>query len=342
MRRTRIRTWRGRCKRCGLVRSTHPQQVSRAGGAAGVQIGSNALALIADLNKRCGLSMRKTCDILQTHFGLSLSPGGLSQALDRIRDRLQFAYDQLIKALRASPAVYADETGWWKGGASAWLWTFANSLMTLYTIDNRSAAVVRRILGDDYMGVLVSDCLASYNPHPGLKSKCFAHHLKALSEARNKAPDSVFLQDMHRLLLVVIALHKRRDDFTKKRYQQYVDLLEAEMTDLLTPEYQHPAEEYLANRLRRQREHLLTCLKMPGVDPTNNLAERQLRPAVIARKLSAGNKTDSGARTFAVLASLAETCHQQGRSFAELVASAMILTQRPPPTLFPEPAADPS
>ena len=147
---------------------------------------------------------------------------------------------------------------------------------------------------------------------------------------------------MRRLLLVVIALHKRRDDFTKKRYQQYVDLLEAEMTDLLTPEYQHPAEEYLANRLRRQREHLLTCLKMPGVDPTNNLAERQLRPAVIARKLSAGNKTDSGARTFAVLASLAETCHQQGRSFAELVASAMILTQRPPPTLFPEPAADPS
>ena len=107
MRRTRIRTWRGRCKRCGLVRSTHPQQVSRAGGAAGVQIGSNALALIADLNKRCGLSMRKTCDILQTHFGLSLSPGGLSQALDRIRDRLQFAYDQLIKALRASPAVHS-------------------------------------------------------------------------------------------------------------------------------------------------------------------------------------------------------------------------------------------
>jgi len=281
--------------------------------------------------------MRKTCDVLRTHFGLSLSPGGLSQALDRVRDRLGFAYDQLTEALRASPAVYADETGWWLGGASAWLWTFANSLMTLYTIDTRAAAVVKRILGDDYMGVLVSDCLSSYNPHPGLKSKCFAHHLRALSKARNQAPDSSFLQQMHQLLQAAMALHKKRETLTSKYYKRCVQGLEDEMTDLLAPEYDHPAEESLANRLRRQREHLLTSLKMPGVDPTNNLAERQLRPAVIARKLSAGNKTASGAKTFAVLASLAETCHQQGRSFAELVAQAMTLAQRPPPRLFPDP-----
>jgi len=97
--------------------------------------------------------------------------------------RLQAPLAQLGAALRASPAVHADETGWWLGGHSAWLWVFTNPLLTLYTIDNRSAQVVSRVLGDDYAGVLISDCLASDDPHPGRKSKCCAHYLKAISEA---------------------------------------------------------------------------------------------------------------------------------------------------------------
>jgi len=335
LRRLRIRTFRGRCRRCGRVRSSHPEQLSRAGGAAGVQVGRNALALAADLNKRCGLSMRKTCDILGTHFGLSLSPGGLSQALDRLRDRLEPVYEQLIGALRASPAVYADETGWWLGGQSAWLWTFTNPLMTLYTIDSRSSATVRRILTDDYEGVLVSDCLASYNPHPGLKSKCLAHHLKALSEALHQVPDSRFLADMRRALEAAIDLHRARELFTARRYRQHVQVLETTLTSMLSGQQVHAAEEHFAMRLRRVREHLLTFLHQPGVEPTNNQAERQLRPAVIARKLSAGNKTASGAETFAVLASIAETLHQQGRGIGPYVAASLQLGAHPPP-LFPQ------
>ena len=71
------------------------------------------------------------------------------------------------------------------------------------------------------------------------------------------------------------------------------------------------------------------------VDPTNNLAERQLRPAVIARKLSCGNKTDTGKVTFEVLASLSATCRQQGRSFIDLVAECMQLGLPPPPHIPP-------
>jgi transposase len=81
--------------------------------------------------------------------------------------------------------------------------------------------------------------------------------------------------------------------------------------------------------LAQQQDHLLTFLDYPEVNATTNHAERQLRPAVISRKLSCGNKTLSGATTWSVLASLDATCQQRGDSFIEQVAHAMVQKNRP-------------
>jgi len=86
--------------------------------------------------------------------------------------------------------------------------------------------------------------------------------------------------------------------------------------------------ERLAAHLFQHRPHLFTFLYEQAVEPTNNLAERQLRPAVIARKLSAGNRTPRGARTHAVLASLAATCPQRGERFTALAASLLCQPER--------------
>ena len=82
-----------------------------------------------------------------------------------------------------------------------------------------------------------------------------------------------------------------------------------------------PAEEHVRRRLAKQRDLLFTFLDHPEVPATNNLAERQLRPAVIARKLSCGNKTAAGAHTWEILASLAATCAQRRESFLDLVTT---------------------
>jgi len=251
----------------------------------------------------------------------------------RIARKLQAPFAALHEQARASSAVHADETSWWLGGHSAWLWVFTNRELTLYTIDNRSQEVVRRILGDDYAGVLISDCLSSYDPHPGRKSKCCAHHLKAISEARALVPHSVFLRQMRTVLKAAMALHGAQQHMPAALYRRLVGNLERWLDELLAPSYAHPAEERLANRFRKQRPHVFTFLHVPGVAPTNNLAERQLRPAVIARKLSCGNKTEAGKHCFEVLASLAATCRQQQRRFSEFVADWVSLGQ-PAPTLF--------
>ena len=333
IRRLHLITYRGHCAHCGTVCSTHPEQVSTATGAAGTQIGRHALALAAALNKQHGLPMRKTCRVLE-HLGLSLTAGGLSQALDRTADKLQSVYEQIGDVLRQSAAVHADETGWWLNAMSAWLWTFTNSQATLYTIGDRSQQVIRRILGDDYAGVLISDCLASYDPHPGRKSKCVAHHLKAISEGLSRAPESSYLTDVRDLFKAAIVWHRLRDELPEAVYWDRVACLQRRLDELLDTAPGHPEEIRITNRLRKQRPHLLTFLYVPGVDPTNNLAERQLRPAVIARKLSAGNKTDRGKCTFEILASLAATSRQQGKSFTEFVAAALSLGLPPPPPLF--------
>lgn len=332
-----LTTYRGRCPRCGAVCSRHPEQVSEASGAAGTHLGRRALGLAAALHNQFGLTMRKTTAVLAECFGLSLTPGGLSQALARIAEKLQVPFAELHEALRASPVAHADETGWWLNGASAWLWVFANRAMTLFTIGDRSQQVIRRVLGDDYLGVLTSDCLASYNPHPGVKSKCCAHHLKAISEAQAQAPDSAWLAEIRALIEAAMALHRVREVLDEQldlaQYWRSVGHLERRLDALLAQPLSHAAEIAIDNRLSKQRPHLLTFLHRAGVDPTNNLAERQLRPAVIARKLSAGNKTAAGAHTFAVLTSLATTCGQQGHNFADFVAESLHL-DRPPPALF--------
>jgi hypothetical protein len=308
--------------------------VSEATGAAGTHIGKRALALAAAFNKQFGLTMRKTTRVLDEYFGLKISPGGLSQALNRIAKKLADPFEQLCRSVRNSDFIHADETGWWVDGKSAWLWTFTNPEMTLYTIDRRNQQVIRRILGDDYDGVLVSDCLNIYDPHPGRKSKCCAHHLRAISEALKQSPHSDFLRSIRRFFHTAIMLDRMRDEIDAARYQAGVAGLHDTLDTLLGPARKDRAERRIANRLRKQRPHLLTFLDHPGVDPTNNLAERQLRPAVIARKLSCGNKTRAGAETFSVLASVAATCRQQSRSLTDFVAKCLSL-QRSPPQLLP-------
>jgi transposase len=86
-----------------------------------------------------------------------------------------------------------------------------------------------------------------------------------------------------------------------------------------------PIEERLRQRLLKQRDHLFTFLDHEPVDATNNLAERQLRPAVISRKLSCGNKTERGAATWQILASLAATCRQTDTGFADFLRPKLAL-----------------
>lgn len=330
----RLVTWEGQCKHCGVVHSSHPLQTSRGQGAAKTQLGPRALAIALALNKHFGLSMRKTCHVLGKLFRLRFSPGGLSQAADRVADRLAGHYQALLEDIRGAPATFADETSWWVGGPGWWLWTFTTPNETVYHVDqSRGSAVVKEILGENYQGMLVSDCLGTYNPIDCRKHKCIAHHLRAITEAKELAGQDgdAYLKQWELLFKAVIVLHGLAVEgnldpaaLAEKRFR-----LEAWIDRLLDQPVTGTGDARIRNRLAKQRPHLLGCLYDLSAEPTNNRAERSLRPAVIARKISCGNKTDRGRETWQTLASLAATCHQRGQDFIDYLATRIPLTAQP-------------
>lgn len=322
---TRLVTYAGICSRCGEVRSTHPMQVSTATGSAGTHLGSRALALAAWLNKRLGLTMRNTCRVLRDLVGLQVTPGGLSQALDRMADKAEHAFEELRQQLRHQSAVYADETSWWVGGPGYWLWTFTSPETTIYRVDiSRGRNVVLDMLGEKFKGVLTSDCLASYENLPYTMHKCYAHHLKAIAQAHEKQP-SDYLVELRALLKAAIYLQAHRNDLPPPEWNNKRQHLEDRADELLFQTTPPLGAAKVAARLRKRRHWLFTFLNDPSLEATNNRAERALRPAVIARKLSCGNKTQRGKRTWEILTSLAATCHQRGQDFVEYLRPSLIL-----------------
>lgn len=339
---THLVTYRGVCAACGEVHSAHPLQTSLATGAAKVQLGPRARALAASLNKQFGLTMRKTCRVLRLLAGLILSPGGLALGVQRTAAKVLPAFDSLVLEVRAAAAVFADETSWYVGGPGPWLWAFTTVDTTVYHVDSsRGRQVVLDMLGEHFAGILVSDCLASYENLPYRMHKCIGHHQKAIAKARDR-PDTIdpsHLDEWKLLFTMVNALWKHRVTLGEAEFLWQRGHLEAWLDRLLAEPRTQPGDVAIQQRIGKRRGVVLGCLDDPAAEPTNNRAERSLRdPGVIARKVSCGNRTEAGKTAWERLVSLAMTCQQRGHDFVSWLAACLPLDA----TVIPVPAPNPA
>jgi len=242
---------------------------------------------------------------------------------------VQADYGRLREQIRTSKAVFADETSWWVGGPGWWLWVFTTPQgTTFYRVDEcRGSQVVKDVLGDDFSGILVSDCLSSYDPPPYRKHKCIAHHLQAIQKARERpdTEDTTYLDQWQELFHQVIALYHERERYSAASFAEEKSRLNDWVDRLLDQVCIQSGDIAVQNRLLKQHAHLLGCLDDPAAEPTNNRSERALRPAVIARKLSCGNKTPDGRQTWQILTSLAATSDGLSRDFVEFLAARLPL-----------------
>ena len=326
----KLTTWTGTCAKCGDVESRHPLQTSTATGAAGIHLGPRAHALALSLSHRSGLTMGRACQALHDLCGLKLTRGGLAQLLQRAAARLEETYAEIWERIRQSPAVYADETSWYVGQPGWWLWIFTTPEATLYRVDkSRGSDVVRDTLGSRFQGTLVSDCLASYNPIDCRKHKCIGHHLRVLKELeRQLAMRGVRSTDLFlwKILLkdVVHTANNWKGLPPAEKARKQIQHIRG-VANLLNRSPPEPEELAFRERLRKQRPHLLGCLSNRGVEPTNNRAERDLRPAVIDRKLSCGNKTPAGKRAWEIIRSVVTTVAKQSDNLLDILTPRMRL-----------------
>lgn len=320
------------CPSCGVeIQSRHGRQLSIAKGAANITFGPRTLALAADMHEHHGISYEKIAELFSSFFpDLTVERSTLCKALSRLTNSAETVYKELVQLLRNCAVVCADETGWRVGGANAWLWVFCNEHITVYDIRSGEGARGRQVvidaLGKHFEGVLSSDGFAAYDAKEfdaWVKQKCLGHLLRAFAELREQSHGAVlaFTVEVVACLKSAIALAKRRGDVDEQTYATECDQVETRMDDLLDSYARIESKDAarLRRRLLSQRPHLFTFLRQLDVDPTNNRAERDLRPGVITRKTQGCNKTDAGARKHVVLASISSTLHKQDRDVVDFL-----------------------
>jgi transposase len=310
----------GHCCDCHRrVQGRHRLQTSDAVGVGNVQLGPEALTLAAVLNKQMGLSLGHTRQVLSYGFGLEVSRGGLYRALARMAGRAKPTYDGLVETARQAPVNGMDETGWRVGGRLQWLHVAVSAQVTVYAIlPGRGYQQFLLILGAEYDGFLLHDGWAPYYRFQfAFHQSCLAHLLKRCREmAQIAAPSALaFPRAVEHLLQASLELRDRYEqgEISERGMTIATGKLEAKLDRLLETRRRNPENRRLARHLEHERLWLFTFLHCPGLDATNNAAERAIRGMVIARKVWGGNRTWEGARTQQILVSVLRTCWQQGK-----------------------------
>jgi hypothetical protein len=311
----------GYCVRCRRqVQSRDAGQCSNARGSAGVQIGPNLQSLGVDLHYRVGVTFRKVSGIIALIFGLTFSAAAWARAGRRIGRKLRPTYLSLVAATRQTAVTNLDETGWyitWAGSKKPWLHVVAAPELgiTLFAIRlSRGGEVALELLGADYRGTSGVDGWAAYIQLPWPKAQCHAHLLRRCAELREvqKAGAARFPLAVERLLLAGREIKGLLPSLPPEDGAALIDQVKGELHTLLAGNVTEPANLRLANHLRRHESEIFTFLDVPAMTATNNEAEREIRPAVVTRKVSAGNRTLAGAHAHEVIASVSRSAERNG------------------------------
>jgi transposase len=233
----------------------------------------------------------------------------VTQALHRAARQAAPTYADLRAQVRGSPIVTPDETSWKVAGERWWLWAFATTATVVYSIaKGRGFPQAAAVLGADFDGTLVRDGWASYGEFREARHQsCVAHLLRHCRELAEIFPDAALPQGVKAVLLDALALRQRAADVSARMLARRRDALFARLLALLD----EPVEPLLLQRfvghLARQGGAIFEFLFDPAVDATNWRAEQALRPAVVNRKVSGGNRTRNGAHTQEILTSVIQT-----------------------------------
>ena len=294
------------CNRCKKVLTAKGK-----GELANSYIGPTAKAIAVFLKYGVKISDRDIVNIFDKMFNLRIRPSSIAGFREQLKNQSKQIYDELLTALRESDFIHADETGW---GLMGWLWKFSNKKISITHIDeSRGQKVVEAVLGKDYDGILISDFLSAYNKVDAkAKQRCLIHLLRDLKKVIRYWHDDKqvlrYCRRLKKLLEEAIKLHKDYLDIPwDGEYYRRRQFITDKLLDFRFPNPNKKVLQRFVKRLNRHKEELFSFLYYRGVDFHNNHAEQQIRPDVIFRKITFGNKSINGAQTHQVLMSILQT-----------------------------------
>lgn len=334
---TEHRRLRRRCRCCGKV-----TLADIAAGTPAGAFGANLCATVVHLSTH--MSREEVAKFVADNFGCPMTAASVEAICKRASQALEDAYDQLADAVREQPVVHADETGWRWPALRRWAWLASTDQIAVYHLtDSRAARIAKQLLGEDFQGVLVSDRYGAYAwISPEQRQACWSHLLRDFQALADRGGRTAKLgRQLKQTASQILAAHREHEAEGRvvawhepelvDLHHRLMDLLEqgARMRDERTSRF--------CNGLLDLWPALWNFTETPGVDPTNNRAERALRFAVLLRKRSGGTRTDHGDRFIERLLTVRETCRLQGRGLHDYLLTAITaaLHGQPSPSLLP-------
>lgn len=327
-----------RCPRC--------RKVTRASLPAGVgpsATGPRLQAFCALLTGRFRLSRRSAQELVATGLGEAISLGTLSALEAATTSALALPYDEVAAAVRAAEQVNADETPWKNGKQRPTLWLAATLTLALFRIDpRRSRAAFEALLPPGGKRTVTSDRFSVYTYLEGDGWQiCWAHLLRdfqALADRQDAASaiGEAARTEIHRLFAL---WHQFREgQIDRRTLRRQLRPVQARFKALLTKADAsgHYEAGGLARSLLRHWASLWTFARVEGVEPTNNHAERTLRPAVLWRKGSFGHQSETGKQFVERMLTVVTSLRLQGKEVLDYLEAACRAAQTgaPAPSVF--------
>ena len=310
---------RYRCQRCGVrVVARNPDCPPEG------RFGKNVYVQTTLLKYEERLPLRKVGAALQRQ-GLTVTPSTVLEILRRTAVWLRPEYERILQRIRTADVVYTDETGLKVDGRQHWIWAFTTSNETLIAIKkSRGKKVLKEVLGKDFNGIIVCDGWRSYPSFTSRIQRCWAHLLREaryLAERIDEAkPLSEALHEMYSRLK-----DTPEDKPPPEEIAKLVENAKAAMDRWARGPYKTDEVRKFAVKIRNGIDHWFTFITAPGVEPTNNRAERALREHVIQRKIMGTLRNQKGTFIHETITTVLATWKQQGLNPSEILPTTLSL-----------------
>ena len=306
--------------------------------------GPRLQAMVSLLSGRYHLSKRDVAEVMRDFFQADLSLGSVSTLEQRTSQAIEQPVNEAQQYVKQQPVVHLDETGWFEGHQRAWLWVATTAWVTIFLVrPSRGGQVVRELLTAACKGIVISDRWSAYNwLLPLLRQLCWAHLRRDFQAFIERGGSS---QPLGEALLAQVDLmfdwwYRVRDGtMPRLTFQEKMQPLQHNVGQLLrlgTSCNHHKTAATCRNILKREVA-LWTFVRVEGVEPTNNLAERQARAGVLWRKRSFGTQSQTGSRFAERIMTVVATLKQQHRNVLDYLAQACDAANsgKPAPSLLP-------
>jgi transposase len=312
------------CPVCGAVTRAEWPPGAPTGG-----FGPRVQAITALCTGAYHLSKRTTQHVMEDLFGVAMGLGTVANLEQATAQALATPVAEARAYVQAQFATYLDETGWREGPQRAWLWTAVTAWVTVFVVRrSRSAKVAQELLGEQFWGYLVTDRWSAYTWYPTWRRQlCWAHLLRDIEAmlergGRSREIGEALRAQTHQMFHW---WHRVRDGtLAHASFASYVRPIQHEVERLLEAGQacEVPKTAGMCREILKRRQALWTFVRHPGVEPTNNAAERAIRPGVLWRKGSFGTQSAEGSRFVEAMMTVVATLKQQHRPVLDYLTAA--------------------